>query len=152
VYGFNVTVSPQVKKAAENLGVTVTSFKIIYDMLNLIELALKGLVKTEKILVERGRLKVLKVFRTTKEAQIIGGEITQGIAMKKAQISLMRAGEELGKGKVLALQKGPEAVDELQAPEQCGVSVSVSEKVKEGDMVIFFSEEEVIVNDTAPTE
>lgn len=149
VYGFNVTVSPQVKKAADNLGVTVSSFKIIYDMLNLIELALKGLVKTEKILVERGRLKVLKVFRTTKEAQIIGGEITQGVALKKAQLTLMRSGEEVGKGRVLALQKGPESVDELQAPEQCGVSVSLSDKVREGDMIIFYSEEEVIANAAA---
>ncbi len=147
VLGFQVAVSPQVKKAADNLGVTVVTHKIIYDLLQQIEKIMLGLVKVEKIRVERGRLKVKKIFRTTKDVQILGGEITQGVALAKALMTIQREGEEVGEGRVLSLQKGPEAVQSLDAGQDCGLSVSSSYKIKEGDMLIFLVEEESLVTD-----
>ncbi len=147
VLGFQVIVPPQIKKAAANQGVSVSTFKIIYDLLKQVELTLKGLIKIEHIKVEKGRLKVKKVFRTTKDSQIIGGEITQGVALAKAFVLVMRSGEEMGQGKVLALQKGPEAVNELEAGQECGLSVQVSEKIQPNDVLVFQAEEEVVAGE-----
>ncbi len=147
IFGFQVIVSPQVKKAADNLGVTVTTYKIIYDLLNQIQAIMTGLVKVEKVKVEKGRLKVKKVFRTTKDTQILGGEITQGVALGRSIVVLQREGEVLGEGKVTSLQKGPESVKELEAVQDCGLSIQLGEKVKEGDMLIFFVEEDSLVTE-----
>ncbi len=146
IFGFNVQLPATIKKVAEREGVTVATFKIIYDLLNQIDLALKGLVRMEKILVEQGRLKVKKVFRSTRELQIIGGEITQGIATSDAQLRVNRNGEEVGSGRVISLQKGPEPVRELEAGQECGLSVSASEKILEGDVLVLQAEQEVFAH------
>lgn len=147
IFGFHVAVPAGIKLVAEREGITVATFKVIYDLLDQVDLILKGRVKVEKIMVERGRLKVKKVFRTTKEMQIVGGEITQGIAVNRGFITLMRGDEEIGRGRILALQKGPEAMTELEAGQDCGVSVSVNEKIQEGDLLVFAAEEEIIAQD-----
>ncbi len=147
VLGFHVVVPPTVKKAAERDGVTIATYKIIYELLDQIGATLKGRVRTEKVLVERGRLKVKKVFRTTREMQIIGGEIAQGVALANAMLVIRRGDDEVGKGKVLSLQKGPESVQELEAIQDCGLSVQASEKIQEGDVLVFQVEEEVIATE-----
>lgn len=149
VVGFNVAFSPNIKRAAQNMGVTVSTHTIIYELLDRLDIIMKGLVKIEKIQSERGRLKVKKLFRATKEMQIVGGEIAQGVALYPATTKIMREGEEVGTGKILAIQKGPEAVNELEAGQDCGVSVQTSDKIAEGDVLIFFVEEEVIAAEHA---
>ncbi len=144
VVGFNVNLSPNLKKSAANMGVTVSTHTIIYELLDRLDIIMKGLVKVEKIQTERGRLKVKKLFRATKEMQIVGGEITQGVALYPSTIKINRDGEEIGNGKVLAIQKGPEAINELEAGQECGVSVQTNDKIAEGDVLVFFVEEEVI--------
>ncbi len=152
VYGFHVNVPPQIKKSAENQGLTVTTFKIIYDMLNQIELILRGLVKMETVLAERGRVKVLKLFRASKEAQIVGGEITQGSAYAHAHVVINRASEPVGTGRVISLHKGPESVKELPSGEECGLSIQSATKIFEGDVLVLSQEEKVVVTDNANDE
>lgn len=145
VFGFNVIVPVQIKKAAENLGVSVASFRIIYDLLNQVSLALKGKIKVEKIKSERGKFRVKKIFRSSKENQIVGGDILSGAAINKSFVALYRDDEKLAEGKVLSLQKGPEVVAELEAGQECGLSVALNEKVLVGDTLVFLVEEEVVV-------
>ncbi len=147
VLGFHVNLPVQIKRAAENQGITVATFQVIYDLLNQVESTLKGRIRTKRIRVEKGRLKVKKIFRTTKETQIIGGEITQGVAVDPAKITVMREGEAVGEGKILSLQKGPEAVKQLEAGQESGLSINVPTKVAEGDVIIFSVEEEVFDTD-----
>jgi translation initiation factor IF-2 len=144
IFGFNVAIPPQIKKAADNQGVTIMTFRIIYDLLNQIEMILKGLVKMETIQVEKGRVKVLKIFRTSKEAQIVGGEITKGTAVSDSQITIMRSSEEIGKGKVISLHKGPESIKELDAGQECGLSIQSNTKIMPGDMLVISVAQEVI--------
>lgn len=145
VFGFHVIIPPQIKKAAENQGVTVSTFKIIYDLLNQIELTLKGLIRIEKVKIERGKLRVKKIFRTGKDAQILGGEIIQGVALNKSFVTLLRDDEKRADGKVISLQKGPEVVEELEAGQDCGLSVTIHEKIQPGDILVFMTEEEKVV-------
>jgi translation initiation factor IF-2 len=149
IFGFHVVVNPATKKAADNYGITISTHKIIYDLLDEIEQILKGRVRTEMVAIERGRLKVKKIFRTTREEQIVGGEITQGDAINKAFVTIMRDGEEIGRGKLTSLKKGPEAVERLEAGQDCGVAVQTTTKIAEGDMLVFAIEEEKIVTDTS---
>lgn len=152
ILGFHVAVPASLRTTAEREAVTISTFKIIYDLLDQVEMILKGRVRVKKILVERGRLKVKKVFRTTKELQIVGGEITQGVAINTGVIAIMRNDEEAGRGKVISIQKGPESVNELEAGQECGVSLQSHEKVLEGDVLIFSSEENKIVDDQTIAE
>lgn len=144
VVGFNVALSPNLKKSAANMGVTVSTHTIIYELLDRLDIIMKGLVKVEKVQTERGRLKIKKLFRATKEMQIVGGEITQGVAIHPSTVKINRDGEEIGAGKVIGLQKGPEAVTELEAGQECGVSIQTNAKMLPDDMLVFYIEEEVI--------
>ncbi len=151
VFGFHTPVSSAVKKAADQAGVTVSTFTIIYELLDQIELTLKGKVKVKTIRVEKGRLKIKKVFRATRDSAIIGGEITTGVALRGALVTVMREDEVVAEGKVQAVQKGPEAVSELEAGQDCGVSLSINAKLQAGDTVIFQVEEKVVAEDDTPS-
>jgi translation initiation factor IF-2 len=144
VFGFHVSISPQIKRAAENAGITLQTFTIIYDLLQHIELTLKGKVKMKTVSIELGRLKVKKIFRSTRDEQIIGGEITQGIARTNVLVSVHRQDSEVGNGKVTSLQKGPEAVNELEAGQDCGLAIATGTKINEGDVIVFSTQEQVI--------
>lgn len=152
VVGFQVSLPAPIKKSAQNIGVSVFTYKIIYDLLDQIEKIMSGLVRTTKIKVERGRLNVKKIFRATKDLQIVGGEITKGVALAKAFVRLERSGEAIAEGKMVSLQKGPEAVNELEAGQECGLSLSINEKLQPGDTIVFLVEEEVIAAEHETTE
>lgn len=152
VVGFQVSLPAPIKRSAQNIGVSVFTYKIIYDLLDQIEKIMSGLVRTTKIKVERGRLSVKKIFRATKDLQIVGGEITKGVALAKAFVRLERNGEAIAEGKMVSLQKGPEAVNELEAGQECGLSLSINEKLQPGDTIVFLVEEEVIAAEHEATE
>lgn len=147
IFGFNTPLPASVKKAAEQASVPVSVFTIIYELLNQIELIIKGKVKIKTVRVEKGRLKIKKVFRTTRDTAIVGGEITQGSVFKNAIVSVARNQEMIGEGRVKAVQKGPEEVDLLESGQDCGVSLAIQVKLQEGDIITFMEEQEIVAED-----
>ncbi len=144
IFGFHVSAPPAVKKVAATEGVLIATFLIIYDLVGKIELILKGRVKRSIVMVEQGRVKIKKIFRTTHDDQIVGGEIAQGVVTVNAEATIMREATEVGKGKITRLQKGPESLQELEAIQDCGLSVRTGTKILAGDVIIVSVEEEVV--------
>ncbi len=148
VLAFRTKVTPTAKQLARTHGVTVKTYDVIYELLDDVQAAAKGALRTELVPVEVGKLKVLGVFRTTKETKIVGGRVEEGRAAKQATVQVLRNGELVGSGTVQSLQRGQTAADEVAAGEQCGLSLSIKEPVAVDDVVVFSVLEERVVRST----
>lgn len=141
--GFNVTVS----KAAENLsrekGLEFKTYKIIYELFEEIKLKMEELLEPEIIEERVGRLKVLAVFRTEKKAMIIGGKVIEGKLLPNMKAKIVRAKEEIGRGKISQLQIEKNIVKEAKTGQECGLKFEGSARIKEEDVVEVFNEKKV---------
>ncbi len=140
VYGFNVQMSPQIEEAAREKSMTIEIYQIIYELLDSVEEKLQGLLKEEVVRADLGKIKVLALFRQAKDAQIIGGQITQGKVMNNAKFDIIRANVKIGEGAIARLQSAKQNVSEAVAPSECGLQVTGKQKIEEGDILLVYSE------------
>ena len=141
--GFNVMAS----KAAENLSreksLEFKIYKIIYELLEEIKLKMEELLEPEIIEEKIGRLKVLAVFRTEKKAMIIGGKVTDGKLLPNMKARVVRAKEEIGRGKISQLQIEKNIAKEARSGQECGLKFEGPVKIKEEDIIEIFSENKI---------
>jgi len=140
VVAFHVAVPAGVKAAADHEGVNVREYEVIYALLEDIEGLLKGLVEpvdTEKIF---GHLTVLQIFLTKKGEQIVGGRVADGI-IKRLSFRLLRAGAQVGTGRILSLRKGDSDIKEAKEGTECGMRIEASCPILEGDSLEVFLKE-----------
>lgn len=136
IFAFRVKVSKKIKELALEKRVKIMEFEVIYE---LIEKAREMLEKKERAFTkeEKGRLKVLAVFRKEKEREIIGGKVMEGEVKKGNSFKILREDKEIGEGVVLNLQKDKKDVDKVEKGKECGLLIKGKE-VREGDILIFY--------------
>lgn len=135
VFGFNVSMAPQVLKQAEYEGVDVKQFDVIYHLIETVDKVLQGLVEPEIIREEIGRLEVLKVFFTGKEEIVVGGKVTKGVIKSGTVAKITRNEDILLEVPVKSVQKGPEEVASVEQNEECGLKLDTNFKILEGDIL-----------------
>jgi translation initiation factor IF-2 len=116
-------------------------YRVIYDLIDKVKLELEKILNPELIIKELGNLKVLAVFRTEKNIQIIGGRVEMGHLARDAKVRVKRQGEIIGLGKITKLQSGRQDVKEIQSGSECGVEYTSKLRVEEGDVLEAYSEE-----------
>lgn len=143
VYGFNVQLSPTVKRLAMREKVSVRIFKVIYELLDDIRETMESLLEPEVIETDFGTLKIKGVFRTTRNAIICGGEVTKGKAVPASLARIKRDGEQIAEVEVTSVQRQQQEVKEVFEGELCGLSLKTERKleIEEGDRVEFFKRE-----------
>ena len=142
VLAFNVKASPAARGLADQNGVEIRTYQIIYDLINDVDATLQGRIEPEIIEVIDGRLEIRGVFRSERALKIVGGLVTEGHLTRGATIRVMRAGESFATGRVDTLRRFADAVNEVTAGYECGLGITVRPKVEEGDIVEAFHEEE----------
>jgi translation initiation factor IF-2 len=140
--GFNVKSTPETKKLAANCGVELRVFNVIYDLLNFIEEEVIKLVGVEKVMKKIGSLKVLKIFRTGKGWQIIGGDMTQGKVIADTWARVIHDRKVLGEVKIVEVESGKQKVSEVVEGQQAGLKIEGNVQVEEGDIIEIFIEQE----------
>lgn len=141
IYGFNVTVSPVAKRMAEDAGVTIKTYKVIYELVDDITKKLLSLLPDEVVRTNVGELEVLGVFRTEKEKMIVGGRVTRGKAVAKdAKIDVYRKDALIGSGALANLQHNKVDIDEVQKGQECGITFDGTTKIKVGDTFKIYTE------------
>jgi translation initiation factor IF-2 len=138
VYGFNVLIPTAVTNLAREKKVEIKTAKVIYDILDDVKDALQELLPEEIIRTELGKAKVLAIFRTEKNAMIVGGAVTDGHAENKATVQLVRNGEIVETGEVLDLQSNKAAVKEVRAGTEFGTKLKIKPVVQVGDELVFW--------------
>ena len=146
IIGFNVQVTPQAQRLAREKKVVVKSYKIIYELINDIKAEVSGLVEEDLERVDLGRLKVLAVFRTEKNSQIVGGRIIDGHVEAKAMIEVMRDKQIMAEGKLAKLQIAKQDVSIVETNQECGVSYEGKPVIQVDDILQFYKLDKIKKN------
>ena len=142
ILGFNVETTPVAKRLAEGSEVKIKTFKIIYELVEEVKKMVIDMLPPEIVRTDHGMVNVLAIFKTGKHDMIVGGRVTDGKIIKGAQIEIRRDGEIVGKGKLEQLQQDKKVTPEVGKGNECGIVFEGSTRIKEGDTLIAFTEEE----------
>ena len=147
IMGFNVKTSPQVEELIRERQVTVESFSIIYDLIKYVKEEMKLLVKPEIKRTDLGRLKVLAIFRTDNNGQIVGGKVLDGELKNDCLLEIWRNDNFIANGKLARLQSGKQNVDTVEKNEEAGLLYEGKGVIAEGDILLAYKEEEIAYQD-----
>ncbi len=133
IVGFHIVTPTALANVIDDEKVIVKNFEIIYELLDFLKEKIVEVVKPTYKQKEMGALKILKNFKQTKKSQVVGGSVTDGEIKKGYEFSLLRKGQEIGKGKILELQSGKEAVTTVAKGAEAGLEVQSLLTIEEGD-------------------
>lgn len=143
IYGFNVQLPPAVKRTAVRDRVVIRNYRVIYELLDDVRREMEERLSPEVIEAEMGQLKILGVFRTTRDSVICGGEVLQGKVMPQVLVRVKRDKEQLVEAEVAHVQRQQQDAKEVFEGEQCGLELKTQGKLQleVGDRLEFFTRE-----------
>jgi translation initiation factor IF-2 len=150
VVGFNVRPAGKAQQLAEQEGVDIKLYQVIYDAIDDVKKAMVGMlapISREKMM---GKAEVRQVFNIPKAGTIAGAFIVDGKITRKAQLRLVRDSVVLYTGKVGSLRRFKDDVSEVAQGYECGLSIEGYNDVREGDIVEAFEIETVAATLDAP--
>jgi translation initiation factor IF-2 len=138
IVGFNVALDSAARDLNEKVGATIETFSIIYKLTEWLEVTLEERRPriTERIV--SGALKVLKVFSKTKERQVVGCRLENGVVASGAIVSIVRRDFALAEGKIIEIQQAKQKVREVQDGE-CGILLECKTDIAPGDVLEAFN-------------
>ena len=142
VMGFNVRPDANVRRAAEQEKVDLRTYRVIYDAINDVESAMRGMLAPQFKEVVVGRAEVRQVISTPK-AIVAGSYVTEGRITNDSEVRLIRDGIVVFEGKVDSLRRFKDEVKEVNTSFECGVSLEGYRDIKEGDVIEAYLMEEV---------
>lgn len=134
VIGFNTTLAPNARQAAEQEGVDIREYNVIYKLLDEIEGAMEGLLDPEEVEEGLGRAEVRAVFPVGKGA-VAGCYVLSGKVVRNRFIRVLRNGEEIYNGNLDSLRRVKDDVKEVASGFECGISINKFGNWKEGDII-----------------
>ncbi|MFS0751806.1 translation initiation factor IF-2 [Oceanobacillus sp. 1P07AA] len=143
VIGFNVCPDVNAKNAAESEKVDLRLHRVIYNAIEEIESAMKGLLDPEYEEKVIGQAEVRETFKVSKIGTIAGSYVTDGKITRDAGVRLIRDGVVLFEGELQALKRFKDDVKEVQTNYECGITISNFNDIKEGDIIEAFVMEEI---------
>ncbi len=135
IIGFNVRVDAQAKATADREGVDLRLYKVIYDAINDVEAAMKGLLDPifeEKII---GHAEVRQIFKASGVGNIAGSYVTDGFFQRDCMVRVTRGGELIHEGKLGSLKRFKDDVKEVKTNFECGLVIEDFNDVQEEDII-----------------
>jgi translation initiation factor IF-2 len=126
------------KKLAEREGVSIRSYKIIYELVNDVASALKGMLEPTYTEVIEGRAEVRSVFSVAKKEKVAGVYVTEGKISRGASVRVWRGGKKLAESTVVSLKRFKEDAREVAAGYECGVGLKDYSDFQAGDILESF--------------
>lgn len=142
VMGFNVRPDANVRRAAEQEKVDLRTYRVIYDAINDVESAMRGMLAPQFKEVIVGRAEVRQVISTPK-AIVAGSYVTEGRITNDSEVRLIRDGIVVFEGKVDSLRRFKDEVKEVKTSFECGISLEGYRDIKEGDVIEAYLMEEI---------
>ncbi|MBL6857694.1 MAG: translation initiation factor IF-2 [Pelagibacteraceae bacterium] len=141
--GFNVKPNSQAKKLAEQQHIEIKFFNIIYEVLELVEKNLSGLLEPEVKETVIGTAEILKVFKVSDAGKIAGSKVTDGEITNKAKARIVRDGAVVYTGEILTIFREKNQVKEVKNGVECGISLKDFIDFKEKDIIEAFLSEKI---------
>ena len=135
ILGFNVKPDNRAKATADAEEVDVRLYSVIYDAIDDIDAALKGML--EPIYEERviGHAEIKQIFKASGIGNIAGAIVTDGRITSKAMVKITRDGEQIYEGNIASLKHFKDEVKEVKGGTECGLVFEGFDKIAEGDIV-----------------
>jgi translation initiation factor IF-2 len=135
IVGFHVRPAGKSSKLAEQEGVEIRLYDIIYDALDDVKAAMAGLLAPIKREVAMGKLNVRETFSIPKMGVVAGCMVTEGKITRKAHLRIIRDAVQVYEGKVASLRRFKDDVSEVQQGYECGVMVAGWNEIKQNDVI-----------------
>ena len=143
IIGFDVRPDATAKSMAEHEGVEIKLYKVIYQAIEEIEYAMKGMLAP--IYEERvtGHAEVRQIFKASKVGNIAGAFVKDGVIKKECKVRISRDGEQIFEGDLASLKRFKDDVKEVKEGFECGLVFDGFDQMHEGDMVEAYEMVEV---------
>jgi translation initiation factor IF-2 len=135
IIGFNTTLAPGARQTADQKGVDVRDYNIIYKLLDDIQAAMEGLLEPELVEESLGQVEVRAVFPVGRGGAVAGCYVQSGKAVRNAKIRVLRGGEVLYDGNLDSLKRMKEDAREVNAGFECGIGVDKFNNWQVGDII-----------------
>jgi translation initiation factor IF-2 len=142
IVGFNVRPDSVARAAAERDGVDMRLYRVIYDAIEEIESAMKGMLAPKYRDVECGAIEVRNTFKISGVGTIAGGYVTEGKVSRNCNIRVVRDGVIIAEDKIDSLRRFKDDVKEVAQGYECGISLEKFADIKEGDIFEAYIVEE----------
>ena len=134
IIGFNVRPDPIAKEEAAKAEVEMRMYRVIYDAINDVTDAMKGMLAPKIREVEQGRLEVRQVYKISSVGQVAGCYVTEGKVTRASKIRVVRDGIVMAEDEISSLRRFKDDVKDVAQGYECGVTLEKFADVKEGDV------------------
>ena len=142
IVGFNVRPDPNAQVSAERDGVEMRMYRVIYDCIEEVEAAMKGMLAPKFREVALGRIEVRTVMNLSSAGKIAGSYVLDGKVQRNAQIRVVRDGIVITEDTISSLRRFKDDVKEVATGFECGIGLDKFNDIKEGDIFEAFIMEE----------
>ena len=143
VIGFNVRANAPARNAANQKGVEIRYYSVIYDLVDDVKAAASGLLSNEIREKFIGYAQIKEVFKVSGVGKVAGCLVTEGIARRSAGVRLLRDDVVIHEGTLKTLKRFKDEVSEVQSGQECGMAFENYDDVREGDVIEIFEREEI---------
>ena len=143
IIAFNVRPNKQARDAAENAGIEIRYYNVIYNLVDDVKAAMSGLLSPERRETFIGYAEILEVFNITKVGKVAGCRVTEGIVERGSGVRLLRDNVVIHEGKLSTLKRFKDEVSKVDAGQECGMAFEKYEDIRVGDQIECFRVEVV---------
>ncbi len=143
VFGFNVRANASARNTANQKGVEIRYYSVIYDLVDDVKAAASGLLSAEIREKFIGYAKIQEVFKVSNVGKVAGCLVTEGVARRSAGVRLLRDNVVIHEGTLKTLKRFKDEVAEVQSGQECGMAFENYEDIRPDDVIEIFEREEV---------
>ena len=143
IIGFNTRADAGARKLAENNGIEIRYYNIIYDAVDELKAAMSGMLTPDKKEEVIGMAEIRQVFRISKIGSIAGCMVTNGVIRRNARLRLLRDNVVVFTGELESLKRFKDDVREVKESFECGLNLKGYNDIQEGDQLEFFEIKEI---------
>ncbi|MEI7690416.1 MAG: translation initiation factor IF-2 [bacterium] len=142
IIAFNTSIPSTVHQIAKTEKVSISNYKIIYELLDDVKKAVEELLPPKIIEITLGKLEVLQIFSNAKKATVIGGKVIEGKIDKGAKAKVIRKDELIGQVKITSVRRGKDEIPQAQIGMECGLGTEGDVTILEKDLIVAFVQNE----------
>ncbi|MCK0097275.1 translation initiation factor IF-2 [Yoonia sp. F2084L] len=143
VFGFNVRANASARNTANQKGVEIRYYSVIYDLVDDVKAAASGLLSAEIREKFIGYANIKEVFKVSNVGKVAGCLVTEGVARRSAGVRLLRDNVVIHEGTLKTLKRFKDEVPEVQSGQECGMAFENYEDIRPDDVIEIFEREEV---------
>ena len=143
VFGFNVRANATARNTANQKGIEIRYYSVIYDLVDDVKKAASGLLSAEIKENFIGYANIKEVFKVSNVGKVAGCLVTEGVARRSAGVRLLRDNVVMHEGTLKTLKRFKDEVAEVQSGQECGMAFENYEDIRADDVIEIFEREEV---------